>query len=93
MEKKFVVYLGSFCGKSKESGKPFFMYKLAQVSEDVESGALTGRVKDFFAPRGIDVDELQFGDIVEPVWEQDDFGQNPRLIDLNIVSCSPYVTE
>ncbi|MBO4940321.1 MAG: hypothetical protein J6D30_04805 [Clostridia bacterium] len=90
MKEKFVVFLGYMEGKGKESGKPFYMYKLAEVTR-YANGKLNAYVKDFFAPQSIDVHELDFGAVVRPVFQESEFmGGKPMLIDIQSVEDSPY---
>lgn len=76
-----VIFLGSFEGKSKTSGRDFFCYKLAAI--ELKDDKIVGFVKDIFAKEKIDVSGFSFGDIVIPVFEESGIlGGQPQLVDI-----------
>ena len=82
-----VVYLGSYSGKSKTTGKPYNMVTLGELSDDGES-----RVKQYFTQDEI-CEDLIFGDVVKASFIEGKFlGDTPRLNSLVFVSISCFIS-
>ena len=89
MNDTFVVYLRSFKGKSKKSGKDYCSVTFAEVGEytkirdffvDVTDDALTDKIAD-----------LMFGDIVElKTSVASAFSDNVKILDVQRKAPSPY---
>jgi hypothetical protein len=85
-----VIFVKSFDGKAKETGREFHCYTLAQLKEN-EKGFLTGYVKDFYTDEALDVTGLSFGDIVDVDFVEPEFlGGKPKLCGIDKVFDSPY---
>ncbi len=88
-----VVFLNSYSGNAKQSGKPYTRYSLGKVEKD-EKGFLVMRTYDYFTKSGEPLkgtEGLQFGDVIKPEFAGDELmGERPDLVGIVKVSGSPY---
>ena len=92
-EKKesLIVFVKSFDGKAKETGREFHCYTLAQLKLD-DNGVLNAYVKDFYSDKPLDVKSLNFGDVVEPDFADPEFfGGKPVLCGIEKLLTSPFI--
>ncbi len=75
---------------SKTTGQAYQMLTLAQYVE--VGGKVKVKVKDVFPERKVNLNDFEFGDIVECTYEAPEFyGDFPKLISVELMYQSPYV--
>ena len=85
-----VIFIESYNGKSKTSGKDYHRITLAECKAD-EQNKVTGYVKVFFTEKPLNVESLNFGDVVEVKFsEPQQLGGNPVLTDVVKIMDTPY---
>ena len=84
-----VVFIKSFSGKGKESGKEFQCLTLAELRKG-KNGLFDVFVKEFFVDPKMNCN-CDFGDVVEVKWSEGGFGGSVRPVELSVVKESPYL--
>lgn len=84
-----VVFLSSFSGVGKTSGKKFQQVKLATIVPDTEG--IKSYIRDYFVDVEMNLQGFQFGDIVNvqlgaPMY----IGGMPPIEEITLVEVSPY---
>lgn len=83
-----VFYLTDVKGNAKTTGNPYHRITLAEVQ--TKEGKLQGRVVDFFADGEISTSNLEFGDVVKPIFKESELlGGKPSLVGLEKTDDSP----
>lgn len=87
--KQRVVFLGSFSGVGKQSGKKYQQVKLATIVSDTEG--IKSYIRDYFVDVEMNLQGFQFGDIVNvslgvPMY----IGGMPPIEAITLVEASPY---
>lgn len=86
-----VIFIKKYDGKTKDSGRDFHCYTLAECKTD-ENGNTSGYVRDFYTDKPLNVAGLNFGDVVNPVFDQPlQLGGRPVLTAINKIADSPYI--
>ena len=85
-----VIFIESYNGKSKTSGKDYYRITLAECKTN-ENKKVEGYVKVFFTEKPLNVENLNFGDVVEATFSAPmQLGGNPVLTDVVKVMDTPY---
>lgn len=91
MSNKTFIYVGSFFGTAKESGKPF---NRVSIVGRTNNGL---RTFDLFTENGAKLpnqDKLKFGDVVRAEYKDSEYpGGRPSLCGLEVVTETPYDLE
>ena len=84
------VFIKGQEGVSKTTGKDYQVLTLAQYVES--KGKVKVRLGDFFPEKPVNLENFDFGDIVNCEFRQPEFfGDYPKLITCEIAYGSPYV--